>query len=155
MALAKILLRATDRSDAADALDDAHGGWSLLRAARHRETALGRAIAEELGQRLGGTSGALRDDLRAAAQDIADLLSRVAENENAVIKAATYPDEFFDYAMKHGGDQKRRLISQGAEHTFDRVLEVAAAEFAALLRHPGDTYLLHLQRSFGGFLILR
>jgi hypothetical protein len=132
LAVAKMLLRAADKSDTADALDDAHGGWSILRAARRQETALGKAIAEELKQHLGGASGAVEGDLRAAVQDVTDLLSRLAKDEDAVIAAATYPDQFLDYAKKHGGDQKRRLISERAALVLDRVLEAASAEFARL-----------------------
>jgi hypothetical protein len=106
LALAKILLRAADKENVADALDDALGGWSLLRAARHRETALGKAIAEELDQQLAGISGPAEDDMRAAAQGVADLLGRLAENNAAVIAASTYPEQFLEYVKQHGGEAK-------------------------------------------------
>ena len=132
LALAKILLRAADKSDAADALDDAQGGWAALRAARPDETALGKAIAEELERHLGDVSGAVEADLRAAAQDVSDLLSHLAQDEDAVIAASTHPERFLDYATNHGGDQRRRLISERAALAFDRILEVTSAEFARL-----------------------
>jgi hypothetical protein len=132
LAIAKILLRAADKSDAADALDDAHGGWSILRAGRGKEHTLGKFIAKELEQQLGDTSGAVEDDLRAAAQDVADLVSHLAEDDDAVVAAATYPDEFLDYVKKHGGDKKRRLMSERAALAFDQILGVASAEFARL-----------------------
>jgi hypothetical protein len=131
LAVAKILLRTADNSDAADAIVDIEGGWSVLRASRRRETALGKTIAQELERQLTGTSGAV-DDLRAAAQDVSDLLSRLAEDDDSMLAAARYPDKFLEYVNSHGGDQKRRLISQHAVHVFDRILEVATAEFARL-----------------------
>jgi NACHT N-terminal Helical domain 1 len=132
LAVAKILLRAADKSDAADALDDAHGGWSILRAVGREETALGTAIAEELERHLGGTSGAVEGDLRAAAQDVADLLGRLAVDRDAVVAAVTNPDDFLAYAKEHGGNEKRRLMSERAALAFDRILGIAGAEFARL-----------------------
>ena len=133
LAVSKMLLRAADESDAADALDDAREGWAVLRGFRRQETALGRLITDELQRQLGGISAEIEGDLRAAAQDVADLLSHLAGDEHAVIAAATYPDQFLDYAKKHGGDQKRRLISEPATLAFDRVLEAASAEFTRLV----------------------
>ena len=43
LAIAKMLLRAADRNDAADALDDARIGWDGFRTARGNENALGRS----------------------------------------------------------------------------------------------------------------
>lgn len=93
---------------------------------------MGRLIAEELEKRLGGTSARVEGDLRAAAQDVADLLRRLAENENSVIAAATYPDQFLDYVKTHGGNEKRKWISERATPVFDRILEAASAEFTRL-----------------------
>jgi hypothetical protein len=45
LAIAKMLLRAADRSDAADALDDARIGWDGFLTARGNENALGKIIA--------------------------------------------------------------------------------------------------------------
>jgi hypothetical protein len=148
LAIAKMLLRAADRNDAADALDDARIGWDGFRTARGNENALGKIIARELEQHLGGASDAVEADLRAATQDVADLFSRLGEDDQAVIGASTHPDQSLDYAKRHGGDQKRRLISERATPVFDHVLGVACVEFARLA--PS----FHL-RSRGPFQILR
>jgi tetratricopeptide (TPR) repeat protein len=132
LAVGKMLLRAANMGDAADAVDDAQGGWAALRKASPPQKVLGKAIAKELRQHLGATSVAEEGDLRAAAQDVTDLLSHLAKNDDAVVAAATYPDQFFDYAKKHGGDERRRFMSERAALAFDRVLEVASAEFARL-----------------------
>jgi hypothetical protein len=72
--------------------------------------------------------------MRAAGQDVTDLLSHSAGDEEAVIAAATYPGQLLDYAKMHGTDQKRGLTAERAELAFDRVLEAASAEFARLGR---------------------
>jgi hypothetical protein len=130
LAVAKMLSRAANHENIADALDDAHGGLAALRAARPAARAMGTLIAKELERQLGGASGAVEADLRAAAEDVAELFRRFADNDNAVLAAATYPDQFLEYARKHGGGQKRRLMSERAALAFDHVLEVACAEFA-------------------------
>jgi hypothetical protein len=95
LAVAKMLLRAADKSDAADALDDASGLWSHLRVARRQETAVGKAIATQLEHQLEGAAGLIEDDLRAAARDVADFFTQLAEDNNAVIAASTHPDQFW------------------------------------------------------------
>jgi hypothetical protein len=70
--------------------------------------------------------------LRAAAQDLTDLVSHLAEDDDALVAAATNADQFLDYVKKHGGDKKRRLMSERAALAFDRILGVASAEFARL-----------------------
>ncbi len=42
-----------------------------------------------------------------------------AGDEEAVIAAATYPDQLLDCATMHGTDQNRRLIAERAELAFD------------------------------------
>ena len=132
LAVAKMLLRAADKENAADNIIDAQSGWAALRAARSNENALGKIIGKELEQRLVGGPDAVENDLRAAALDVADLFSRLADDDDALIAAATYSNQFLDYANKHGGDQKRRLISQRATPVFDHILEVTCGEFARL-----------------------
>jgi NACHT N-terminal Helical domain 1 len=138
MAVAKMLLRAADKENIADALDDASGGWAALRRVHRRDrSALEAVIANELEKDLGGASNAVEDDLRAAAQAVADLFNRLADDDDAVIVARIDPDQFLEYARKHGGNQERRLITLGAESTFDRILEMASAEFTRLA--PGSS----------------
>jgi hypothetical protein len=138
LAVGKILLRAADKENIADALDDARGGWAALRRDHSRdEAAMGAAIASELEKHLGGVSSAVEDDLRAAAQAVADLLNRLAKDDDAVIAARIHPDQFLDYARRHGGNRERRLIAEGAESAFDQILEVASAEFTRLA--PGSS----------------
>ena len=75
-AVVKILLRIADKENAADILDDVHGGLASLRAAG-RQTALAESIAKELDQHLGGTSGEAEADLRAAAREPTAELGRL------------------------------------------------------------------------------
>jgi hypothetical protein len=138
LAVGKMLLRAADKEYVADAIDDAREGWAALRGVhRSDELAMGAAIANELEKHLGGASGAVEDDLRAAAQAVADLLNRLAMDDHAVIAARIDPDRFVDYARTHGGNQERRLVAERAESTFDRILKVASAEFTRLA--PGSS----------------
>jgi hypothetical protein len=77
------------------------------------------------------TSGA-EEDLRYAGDEVANLLNRLAEDDAAVTIARTSPDDFLDYAKKHGGDRRRILMPERAEPVYDRVLEVACGQFARL-----------------------
>jgi hypothetical protein len=94
LAVAKMLLRAADKENAADTIIDAQSGWAALRAARSNENALGKIIGKELEQRLVGAPDAVENDLHAAAQGVADLFSRLADDDHALIAAATYSNQF-------------------------------------------------------------
>jgi hypothetical protein len=85
VAVVKILLRIADKENAADILDDVHGGLASLRAAG-QQTALAKSIGKELEQHLGGTSGEAEADLRAAARDVADLLNNLDDGAVVVLR---------------------------------------------------------------------
>jgi hypothetical protein len=125
LAVVKIVLRIADNENAADILDDVHGGLAPLRAAG-RQTAVAKSIAKELKQKLEGTSSEAEADLRAAARDVADLLNNL--DDGAVVALRTNPDRFLDHIKRHQGKKKRDWISQRAEDTFDNVLVAAVAE---------------------------
>jgi hypothetical protein len=147
LAVAKVLLRAADQENVgggwaslrkagpniADALDDArtgwNDGWAGLRRAHLKRQSVGNAIATELKRHLRANSGADEEDLRYAADEVANLLNRLADDDAAVTVARASPDELLDYAKKYGGDTRRRLMSEGAALVHDRVLEVACGQF--------------------------
>jgi hypothetical protein len=78
---------------------------------------------------------AVEDDLRAAGQDVTDLLNHFAGEEEAVIGAANYPDPLLDCATMHGTDPRRRLIAERVELAFTGSLRRLGVEFAQLARH--------------------
>jgi hypothetical protein len=137
LAVTKMLLRAADKQNVADSIGDAQQGWAALRALRRPKNALEQAITNELKRHLRATSGKDQADLRYAGEEVTNLLNDLADDDTAVTVAGTSPDTFFDYAKKHyakkhGGDQKRRLMSERAALAFDRILEVACDQFARL-----------------------
>jgi hypothetical protein len=131
----KLLLRASGQADAADAIGDVDEGWRRLRraAAQGRPDALGQPIATQLERRLAGvTDQGQVQDLTAAANDIAGLISRLADDDEAIRVAAAHPERLLAYALEHGGNDLRRMTSAAATPLFDEILQAAAAEFTAL-----------------------
>jgi hypothetical protein len=133
LAVGKLLLRASGKPDMADAVGDAQEGWGWLRRSQRQPEVIGRAIADRLEKRLAAVTD--RDeaqDLAATAQDVADLISRLADDDEAVRVAAAHPEQFLAYAKRQGGENLRRLTPEAATPLFDQILEAAATEFAAL-----------------------
>lgn len=133
LAVGKLLLRASGKPDVADAVGDAQEGWGWLRRSQRAPDVIGRAIADRLEKRLVAVTD--RDeaqDLAATAQDVADLISRLADDDEAVRGAAAHPEQFLIYAKRQGGEILRRLTPEAATPLFDQILEAAASEFAAL-----------------------
>jgi hypothetical protein len=133
VAVGKLLLRVSGQPDIADAIGDAQEGWRRLQRSQRQQDVIGRAISDRLEKRLAPVTD--RDearDLGAAAQDVANLISRLADDDEAVRVAAAHPEQFLSYAKQQGGDNLRRLTSEAATPLFDQILEAAATEFADL-----------------------
>ncbi len=133
VAVGKLVLRVSGQPDIADAIGDAQEWAGWLQRSQKPQDVIGKAISDRLEKRLAAVTD--RDearDLGAAAQDVANLISRLADNDEAVRVAAAHPEQFLSYAKQHGGDNLRRLTSEGATPLFDQILEAAATEFADL-----------------------
>ena len=72
-------------------------------------------------------------DLTAAANDVAGLISRLADDDEAIRVAAAHPGRLLAYALEHGGNDLRRMTSAAATPLFDEILQAAAAEFTELV----------------------
>lgn len=134
-AIARLLLRASDMPDAADALTDTNEGWQALRTFRrgHAEDSIARAIEQRLSERLAGVKDPEhRGDLNAAASDVAQLIREIATSDAALLAAAREPEKFYRFALEHGGRRRRELTSERATPLFDQVLAAAADEYARL-----------------------
>ena len=133
VAVAKLLLRASGKADTADAIGDAQEGWARLRRSQRKPDVIGKAIADRLESRLATVTD--RDeaqDLAATALDVADLISRLADDNEAVHVAVAHPERFLGYAKQHGGENLRLLTAEAATPLFDHILEAAATEFITL-----------------------
>jgi hypothetical protein len=133
LALAKLLIRAADRPLRTEALNDAPEAWAAIRAAHHAEVALGSAIATRLEQGFGHASRVPDDDLRVAALGVANLLSRLAEDQDALNAAAYEPNKFAIYAREHALEHERWWTSDRDTSIFDLVLEASGIELARLV----------------------
>ena len=105
-AVTKLLLRANDLTDAADAIGDAQEGWGALRRLTGRpqqRDQLPARIAGQLEQRLAGVGDLdRRQDLHATALDVAGLIERLADDNAALLQATTHPDQLHTYALDQG-----------------------------------------------------
>jgi hypothetical protein len=133
VAVTKLLLRASGEADTADAIGDVQEGWARLRRSQRKPDLIRTAIADRLESRLAAvTDGDEAQDLAATAQDVADLISRLADDNEAVRVAATHPERFLGYAKQHGGENLRQWTPEAATPLFDQILEAAATEFVTL-----------------------
>lgn len=135
-AVTKLLLRAHDQADSADAIGDAQEGWRALRRLTGRpqqRDQVTAGIAGQLEQRLSGVRDLdRRQDLHATALDVAGLIERLADDNDALLQATTHPDQLHAYALDHGGTQLRADASEAAEPFFDQLLTAALDEYATL-----------------------
>lgn len=140
--ITKLLFRALDlggmtgANSIAEAVGDTAEGIRALRGLLRRHDArdeVAKTIADSLRVRLAlAENQEMSSDLQAATLDVAGLLDRLSNDDQAILAAAESPEALVLYARHHGGDDLARWTSIAATPYLYDVLTAACHELAKL-----------------------
>ena len=132
VSIGKLLLRWGDLNDSADAVGDVRAGFDALRTLRAPKAAdpVDAAITRVLEQRLVGVRDTNHEQLRIAVLNVTDLFTEMADDDGAILAAATDPQGFSAYLVRHRGGDLLANTEEALTPFTRQVMDVASVVFA-------------------------
>ena len=130
--IVKLLLRWGDLNDSADAVGDVRAGFDALLALRSPKATdpVNAAITRVLEERLVGVRDTDQEQLRIAVLNVSDLFTQMADDNDAILAAATDPQGFSGYLVRHRGGDLLANTETALTPFTRQVMDAASAVFA-------------------------
>lgn len=129
VSIAQLTLRAHELGAAAEFLGAANKAFVARAQERPKPTEdelrLAADVERDLRRHLGGLDREQTEEVKNAADQVVNLLSRMLRTHDPVVALARNPDGFLDYVYTHGGKQLRGQFGGRAKAVFTDLLKVA------------------------------